>query len=121
MQNLSSFLRTLPFPDDQTILLVDIGARWGANTPWDQLDKKYVTYIGFEPDEEEPVASALEPGLPGFFDVIDQLVLDRDLHVASNYIQPWPTYGFQMCDEGKAEAWYDDRASAWRADFTPFG
>lgn len=53
MQNLSSFLKTLPYPGDQTILLVDIGARWGANTPWDQLDKKYVTYIGFEPDYEE--------------------------------------------------------------------
>jgi FkbM family methyltransferase len=53
MNNFSTFLKTLPFPENQTILLVDIGARWGANPPWDQLDNKYLTYIGFEPDEGE--------------------------------------------------------------------
>jgi FkbM family methyltransferase len=33
--------------------LIDVGARWGANAPWNQLDEKYVAYVGFEPDEEE--------------------------------------------------------------------
>ena len=53
MSTLSSFLATLPFPEGQTILLVDVGARWGANAPSNQLDAKFVTYIGFEPDEAE--------------------------------------------------------------------
>jgi FkbM family methyltransferase len=35
------------------IRLVDVGARWGANPPWDQLGDGVVDYLGFEPDEEE--------------------------------------------------------------------
>jgi FkbM family methyltransferase len=46
-------LAELPFPADQTISLVDVGARWGANAPWTQLDGRYVSYLGFEPDGEE--------------------------------------------------------------------
>jgi hypothetical protein len=34
MNKISSFLKTLPFPYNQTILLVDIGARWGTNPLW---------------------------------------------------------------------------------------
>src|SRR5665213_3878554 len=53
MSTIASLLTTLPFPAGQTIILIDVGARWGANSPWNQLDERYVTYIGFEPDEEE--------------------------------------------------------------------
>jgi len=60
MQKIFSFLKTLPFPENQTILLIDVGARWGGNPPWDQLDNKYVTYIGFEPDEDECLALIAE-------------------------------------------------------------
>ncbi len=53
MPTMTSLLATLPFPGGQTISLIDVGARWGVNAPWNQLDGKYVRYIGFEPDEEE--------------------------------------------------------------------
>lgn len=49
MKNLSSFLKSLKYPD-QKIQLVDVGARWGTNPPWDQVDKNYVKYLGFEAD-----------------------------------------------------------------------
>jgi FkbM family methyltransferase len=50
---ISSLLKALPFPQGQTVSLIDVGARWGANPPWNQLDERYLTYVGFEPDEEE--------------------------------------------------------------------
>lgn len=53
MTRISSLLRSLPFPQGQRLVLVDVGARWGANSPWNQLDSRYVTYIGFEPDAKE--------------------------------------------------------------------
>jgi len=84
MQTLSSYLKTLPFPDGQTIVLVDIGARWGFNTPWDQLDKKYVTYIGFEPDEEEYlnlVANNRSPNVEYILGGLSDAVEEHTLHV----------------------------------------
>lgn len=50
---MAALAAALEWPADQSILLVDVGARWGANPPWNQLDERYVTYLGFEPDEEE--------------------------------------------------------------------
>ena len=49
----------LAIPSDQKLFLIDVGARWGANPPWDQLDQKYINYLGFEPDEAE-CASLIE-------------------------------------------------------------
>src|SRR5579862_2401371 len=53
MSPISSLLAALSFPQGQRISLVDVGARWGANPPWNQLDNRYVQYLGFEPDEVE--------------------------------------------------------------------
>ena len=49
----------LPIPSDQKLFLIDVGARWGTNPPWNQLDQKYINYLGFEPDEAE-CASLIE-------------------------------------------------------------
>lgn len=49
MKNLSILLKSLPYPN-QKIQLVDVGARWGTNPPWDQVEKDFVKYLGFEAD-----------------------------------------------------------------------
>lgn len=50
---MKKFIKSLPFPNGHSITLIDIGARWGVNPPWDQVDKRYITYYGFEPDKDE--------------------------------------------------------------------
>ncbi len=50
---MEKFLKSLQFPNGETITLIDIGARWGVNPPWDKVDSNYITYYGFEPDKEE--------------------------------------------------------------------
>ena len=50
---MKKLLKSLPFPKGETITLIDIGARWGINPPWDGVDSEYITYYGFEPDKEE--------------------------------------------------------------------
>lgn len=50
---MKKLLRSMPFPKGETITLIDVGARWGVNPPWDGVDNEYITYYGFEPDKEE--------------------------------------------------------------------
>lgn len=75
---------SLELAPEQSVRLVDVGARWGANPPWDQLEARYVTYLGFEPDAEEyrrlieRRASARIDYLPvGLSDVAE----DQTLHI----------------------------------------
>lgn len=35
------------------IVLVDIGARWGVQRPWNNFPEKYLRYFGFDADSEE--------------------------------------------------------------------
>src|SRR3989338_6569214 len=35
------------------ISLIDVGARFGKQRPWNQIPAKYLTYYGFEADNEE--------------------------------------------------------------------
>ena len=50
---MKNILRSLPIPKDETITLIDVGARWGVNPPWDKVDSTLINYYGFEPDKEE--------------------------------------------------------------------
>jgi FkbM family methyltransferase len=52
MRNLTSFLDALPI-EKNLITLIDVGARWGANPPWNQVPSRYIKYVGFEPDAVE--------------------------------------------------------------------
>jgi len=51
--SLSDLWDAVGFQTDEKILLVDVGARWGKNPPWDRLSNAHVEYIGFEPDPTE--------------------------------------------------------------------
>jgi len=37
----------------EPITLIDVGARWGFQRPWDQYPEDYFQYYGFEPDHKE--------------------------------------------------------------------
>ncbi|MBU1012535.1 MAG: FkbM family methyltransferase [Bacteroidetes bacterium] len=50
---MKKLLKSLPFPKSEKITLIDIGARWGVNPPWDGVDSEFIIYYGFEPDKEE--------------------------------------------------------------------
>ena len=41
------------FGGQETIKIIDVGARFGINTPWDQIDESAIYVMGFEPDLEE--------------------------------------------------------------------
>lgn len=53
MKKISDLIDGLKIPKGFNLHLVDVGARWGTNPPWDQIDTKYINYTGFEPDTEE--------------------------------------------------------------------
>ena len=50
---MKKLLKSLRFPKSEKITLIDIGARWGVNPPWDKVDSSLISYYGFEPDKEE--------------------------------------------------------------------
>jgi FkbM family methyltransferase len=52
MKTLSTFLKSIGYIN-KTIQLIDVGARWGTNPPWDKMDASVVKYLGFEPDPKE--------------------------------------------------------------------
>ena len=40
----------ITIPANLKINIIDIGARWGINPPWNNINKEIINYYGFEPD-----------------------------------------------------------------------
>ena len=68
MKSFTDYLRALGAPADLSICLLDVGARWGLNPPWDKLPDETLQYIGFEPDrvEFETLSENLPKGVTYF-------------------------------------------------------
>ena len=61
-----------------------------------------------------------ESGIPGMHDVVDLLVAGRGLHLLTDYNQPWPELGLQVCEEGTIVAFQEKVSGEWRAKLLPF-
>jgi FkbM family methyltransferase len=65
----------------ERIKIVDVGARFGINTPWDQLEDSSIYVMGFEPDVDECKKLNLNTNLnciympTGLSDVDDEITL----------------------------------------------
>ena len=68
MNIFSTLLNALPIPSDQKLFLVDVGVGWGANPPWDQVDHKYIKYLGFETGLPFKMPSTLVKAIFGWGD-----------------------------------------------------
>jgi FkbM family methyltransferase len=82
MRKIDSLVRALKFSKEISINIIDVGARFGLNTPWDQLNASHISMIGFEPDEEECKKLNLNNKLPntvylptGLSDIEEELPL----------------------------------------------
>ena len=69
------------FVETERINIVDVGARFGINTPWDQLQDSSIYVMGFEPDVDECKKLNLESNLnsiympTGLSDIDDEITL----------------------------------------------
>lgn len=79
MKSFDSYLRTLILPQEFSICLLDVGARWGLNPPWNQLPTEFVSYYGFEPDGLE--YEKLTKNLPVGVSYLNTALLDKEKSV----------------------------------------